>query len=277
MSRPGPEADSCAAANFSSCFMIGRRVPGVGAQPPSLVAISGNRNERIDDPTSQLSSAYCKASRSVDCAFGSAICRTNPLGRQNQLFPVYRARTGLRAIWVNNPLPFLFPVPHKTRPGLRLDCVSGLEYDLLPHTPELYRRPLIDYLYYEIITFTTVGYGDVIPSTAQGKLLAICTALLGGHARCDVCGASPSRFSTTPTCQKSGVIERSPQPLPPSAGYPMIWSICIAAALLMSAQGLGRAKTKSDLVVMPSGRQIFAFFPSPDDRRARNSGCGYTA
>jgi predicted transcriptional regulator len=27
--------------------------------------------------------------------------------------------------------------------------------------------------------------------------------------------------------------------------------------------GLGRVKTKSDLVVMPSGRQIFAFFCSP--------------
>lgn len=57
--------------------------------------------------------------------------------------------------------------------------VFAFEYDLLPHTPELYRRPLIDYLYYEVITFTTVGYGDVIPSTAQGKLLALCTALLG--------------------------------------------------------------------------------------------------
>jgi voltage-gated potassium channel Kch len=33
--------------------------------------------------------------------------------------------------------------------------------------------------YYEIITFTTVGYGDIIPATPQGKLLAICTALLG--------------------------------------------------------------------------------------------------
>src|SRR5215469_1152884 len=54
--------------------------------------------------------------------------------------------------------------------------VFAIEYDLLPHTPE---RPLIDYFYYEIITFTTVGYGDIIPSTAQGKLLAICTALLG--------------------------------------------------------------------------------------------------
>ena len=40
-------------------------------------------------------------------------------------------------------------------------------------------RPLIDYFYYEVITFTTVGYGDIIPGTGQGKLLAICTALLG--------------------------------------------------------------------------------------------------
>src|SRR4029077_15423491 len=45
----------------------------------------------------------------------------------------------------------------------------------------------------------------------------------------------------------------------------------------MSLMGLGRVKTKSDLVVMPSGRQIFAFFCSPHDRRAQNSGCGYTA
>ena len=45
----------------------------------------------------------------------------------------------------------------------------------------------------------------------------------------------------------------------------------------MTAVGLGRVKTKSDLVVMPSGRQIFAFFCSPHDRRAQNSGCGYTA
>ena len=61
-------------------------------------------------------------------------------------------------------------------------AVFAIEYDLLPHTPELstkLSRPLIDYLYYEIITFTTVGYGDIIPLTADGKLLAICTALLG--------------------------------------------------------------------------------------------------
>jgi hypothetical protein len=29
------------------------------------------------------------------------------------------------------------------------------------------------------MTFTTVGYGDIVPTTAQGKLLAMCTALLG--------------------------------------------------------------------------------------------------
>ena len=61
-------------------------------------------------------------------------------------------------------------------------AIFAIEYDLLPHAPEpsiTLGRPLIDYLYYEIITFTTVGYGDIIPVTAQGKLLAICTALLG--------------------------------------------------------------------------------------------------
>ena len=45
----------------------------------------------------------------------------------------------------------------------------------------------------------------------------------------------------------------------------------------MSPMGLGRVKTKSDLVVMPSGRQIFALFCSPHDRRAQISGPGYTA
>ncbi len=60
-------------------------------------------------------------------------------------------------------------------------AVFAIEYDLLPHTPEgsTKLRPLFDYLYYEVITFTTVGYGDVTPLTVQGKLLSICTALLG--------------------------------------------------------------------------------------------------
>ena len=49
------------------------------------------------------------------------------------------------------------------------------------------------------------------------------------------------------------------------------------ASAVLSPQGLGCAKTKSDLVVMPSGRQIFMFFCSPHDHRAQNSGYGYTA
>jgi hypothetical protein len=60
--------------------------------------------------------------------------------------------------------------------------VFAVEYDLLPRMPEpslANGRPLIDYLYYEVVTFTTVGYGDIVPVSAYGKLLAICTALLG--------------------------------------------------------------------------------------------------
>src|ERR1700730_9322491 len=40
----------------------------------------------------------------------------------------------------------------------------------------------------------------------------------------------------------------------------------------MTASGLGRVKTKSDLIVMPSGRQIFAFFCSPHDHRTKIPG-----
>ena len=90
-------------------------------------------------------------------------------------------------------------------------AVFALEYDLLPHTSEasiMHSRPLIDYLYYEVITFTTVGCGDIVPATAQGKLLAICTALLGATPRCDVCGASSSGFDPTPTWQRPRMIER---------------------------------------------------------------------
>jgi hypothetical protein len=43
------------------------------------------------------------------------------------------------------------------------------------------------------------------------------------------------------------------------------------------ALGLGCAKTKSDLVAMPSGRQISPFFCPPHHHRAQNSGCDYTA
>jgi voltage-gated potassium channel len=61
-------------------------------------------------------------------------------------------------------------------------AVFAFQYDLLPHLPvpsPTESRPLIDYLYYEIITFTTVGYGDIIPSTLHAKILAMFTALFG--------------------------------------------------------------------------------------------------
>jgi voltage-gated potassium channel len=61
-------------------------------------------------------------------------------------------------------------------------AVFPFEYDLLPHISDpsaSQSRPLIDYLYYEVITFTTVGYGDIIPATVPAKILAMCTAFLG--------------------------------------------------------------------------------------------------
>jgi hypothetical protein len=61
-------------------------------------------------------------------------------------------------------------------------AVFAFAYDLLPHPPALSpneSRPLIDYLYYEVITFTTVGYGDIIPATVPAKIFAMFTALFG--------------------------------------------------------------------------------------------------
>ena len=153
-------------------------------------------NERIDVPASQLkSTAYCKASRSVDCALVLPFAEQTLLGAKTYYF-LY---IGLGLVFVLYGLTirsiFSF-LQHTRREPVYvwiafllssaficsiLACFA-IEYDLLPHTPEpsiTHSRPLIDYLYYEIITFTTVGYGDILPSTVQGKLLAMCTALPG--------------------------------------------------------------------------------------------------
>jgi voltage-gated potassium channel len=34
-------------------------------------------------------------------------------------------------------------------------------------------------MWWSIVTLTTVGYGDVVPVTAAGRLLAGCTAVIG--------------------------------------------------------------------------------------------------
>jgi hypothetical protein len=59
-------------------------------------------------------------------------------------------------------------------------AVFAVEYNLLPHTSEpsiMHGRPLIDYLYGEIIAFTTVGYGEIVQRTAQGKSFSVSARL----------------------------------------------------------------------------------------------------
>jgi hypothetical protein len=45
----------------------------------------------------------------------------------------------------------------------------------------------------------------------------------------------------------------------------------------VSASGLGCVKTRTDLVILPSGGRIFAFFCSERDHKPQNPGCRHTA
>jgi Ion channel len=89
-------------------------------------------------------------------------------------------------------------------------AVFAIEYDLLPHTsgPSITQgRPLIDYLYYEIITLTTVGYGDITGYCTRETSRYLHRSSWC-HTRCDVCGAGSSGFDPIPTWQRSRMIER---------------------------------------------------------------------
>lgn len=39
--------------------------------------------------------------------------------------------------------------------------------------------PIIDSLYFAVVTFTTIGYGDIAPQTLAGKLFTTVFAVLG--------------------------------------------------------------------------------------------------
>jgi hypothetical protein len=159
-------------------------------------------NEPIDVPATQL---YCKASRSLACAFGSALYRANSPGLtiRSIVFFLQHTRREPVYVWIAFLLwsIFICSVP----------AVFAIEYDFLPHTSGLsitQGRPLIDYLYYEIITFTNVDYGDIIPTTAQRETSRYLHRSSWWHTWCDVCGAGSSGFDPIPNWQRSRMIER---------------------------------------------------------------------
>jgi hypothetical protein len=118
--------------------------------------------------------------------------------------------------------------------------------------------------------------------TSLAVALSCSCALLPGTAVSEDTGVGPP-LALAPG-EASPLTKQGPLAEPRSSdqvGFPKIVTEYVISPATLTpaivALGLGRVKTKSDLVVMPSGRQIFAFFCSPHDRRAQNSGCGYTA
>jgi voltage-gated potassium channel len=69
---------------------------------------------------------------------------------------------------------FLFSV-------LALVCVEGTVMYLLEHSVNAGFRNIPQAIYWAIVTITTVGYGDVAPVTALGKVMA-CVIMLTGFA-----------------------------------------------------------------------------------------------
>jgi hypothetical protein len=73
------------------------------------------------------------------------------------------------------------------------------------------------------------------------------------------------------------VVLGTPYCAPPYAGGGRLNVDIAGFALRASATEPGRVKTKTDLVIMPSGGRIFAFIFSARDHRPQNSGCSHTA
>ena len=74
-----------------------------------------------------------------------------------------------RSLLASSPAIVLFALLHLLSGGLGFNGVATS-----PRSPEFY-----DYFHFSFVTFTTLGYVDVLPKTLLGKLLADVEACLG--------------------------------------------------------------------------------------------------
>src|SRR6516225_2241484 len=73
----------------------------------------------------------------------------------------------------------------------------------------------------------------------------------GGHARCEVCSNNPSGFNTTPTGQKSGMIER------PATPRKFVRDFKTGSLLLME---LERVVTRPSCRALYTGSHLYLLF-----------------
>ena len=55
-----------------------------------------------------------------------------------------------------------------------------------------------EYLYYSFVTFTTLGYGDIVPQTPEAKSLAILTSITGQIYIAIIIALIVGKFASTP-------------------------------------------------------------------------------
>ena len=58
---------------------------------------------------------------------------------------------------------------------------------------------LVSTTYFLIITITTVGYGDIVPSTVSGRVVAVLVMLTGSFFLGKLCGAHVDSFHNLST------------------------------------------------------------------------------